>query len=225
MPHYPYQGDTKWLEYYRGLPYPRNLYAAFLSTIDERIGRLTAKLSELGLSDDTIMIFQSDHGHSEEERAHLGGGNAGPYRGAKFSLYEGGIRVPAFISWPGKIPAGEVRDQIATSPDWLPTIAKLCDVPLPDRKLDGKDITPLLHSAAAPSPHETLFWESGRQVAVRRGAWKLHGTKDRNGPFKFALYNIPDDPGEQKDLSGQHEQLVTQLKKSLEHWRESREVQ
>ena len=86
-------------------------------------------LDELDLTNDTIVIFQSDHGHSEEERAHFGGGNSGPYRGAKFSLYEGGIRVPAFASWPGKIPSGAVRKQIATSPDWLPTIASLCEIP------------------------------------------------------------------------------------------------
>ena len=220
MPHYPYQGDTKWLEKYRALPYPRNLYAAFLSTIDERIGRLTAKLDSLGLSQDTIVIFQSDHGHSEEERAHFGGGSAGPYRGAKFSLYEGGIRVPAFISWPGRIPAGQVRKQIATSTDWLPTIAALCDVPLPDRRIDGKDISPLLQSDKAPSPHETLFWESGRQVAVRRGPWKLHGTKEQ-----FALYNTDEDPGETKDLSEQRSDLFDSLRSALQAWRATRATQ
>ena len=103
-PHYPYQGDPKWLEHYAHLKYPRNLYAAFLSTMDERIGRLMAKLDALGLRERTIVIVQSDHGHSTEERAHFGGGSAGPYRGAKFSLFEGGIRVPAIVSWPGHLP-------------------------------------------------------------------------------------------------------------------------
>jgi len=114
MPHYPYQGDTKWLEYYKnkGLPYPRDLYAAFLSTLDDRIGLLLKKLEKLGLNDNTIIVFQSDNGHSTEERAHFGGGSAGPYRGAKQSLFEGGIRVPAAISWANKIPSGEVRTNL-----------------------------------------------------------------------------------------------------------------
>ncbi|MCX5769036.1 MAG: sulfatase-like hydrolase/transferase, partial [Candidatus Hydrogenedentes bacterium] len=88
-PHYPYQGDPKWLEAYRnkGVPYPRDLYGAFVSTLDERIGRLLARVDELGLTRDTIVVFQADNGYSVEERAHFGGGSAGPYRGSKFSLF------------------------------------------------------------------------------------------------------------------------------------------
>src|SRR5690606_5880068 len=104
---------------------PRREYAAFVSTMDERIGRVLARLDELGLRENTIVVFQSAHGHSTEERAFFGGGSAGPFRGAKFSLFEGGIRVPAIISWPGHLPAGQVRDQIATACDWLPTLADL----------------------------------------------------------------------------------------------------
>ena len=81
-PHYPYQGDPKWLDHFAHLKHPRNLYAAFLSTMDERIGRLLAKLDALDLRERTIVIVQSDHGHSTEERAHFGGGSAGPYRRA-----------------------------------------------------------------------------------------------------------------------------------------------
>ena len=88
-PHYPYQGDPRWLDHFAKLTYPRNLYAAFLATVDERIGRLLGKLDDLGLRERTIVVFQSDHGHSTEERAHFGGGSAGPLRGAKFSLFEG----------------------------------------------------------------------------------------------------------------------------------------
>ena len=90
-PHYPYQGEEEWLEYYDDLPYPRNLYAAFLTTLDARIAQLVDKVDELGLRENTLIIFQSDHGHSMEVRAHSGGGNAGSYRGAKFSLFEGGF--------------------------------------------------------------------------------------------------------------------------------------
>ncbi len=83
-PHYPYQGDAKWLKHFEHLPYPRNLYAAFLASQDERVGALLAHVDALGLRERTIIAFQSDNGHSTEERAHFGGGSAGPYRGAKF---------------------------------------------------------------------------------------------------------------------------------------------
>ena len=108
---YPSQGDPRWREHYRDLPSPRNLDAAFLSTIDERIGLLMKKVDDAGLCEQTIVVFQSDHGHSLEERAHCGGGSAWPYRGAKFRLFQGGIRVPAVISWPDKLSQGEVRAQ------------------------------------------------------------------------------------------------------------------
>ena len=108
------------------MKHPRNLYAAFLSTMDERIGRLLEKVDSLGLRERTIVIVQSDHGHSTEERAFWGGGSAGIHRGAKFSLFEGGIRVPAIISWPGQLPENQVRSQAAYGCDWLPTIAELC---------------------------------------------------------------------------------------------------
>ena len=126
QPHYPLQGITKWREYYSKLPEPRNMYAASVSTLDEIIGRILTRLRELGLSQNTIVILQSDHGHSTEDRAFGGGGNAGPYRGAKYSLFEGGIRIVSMISWPGFLPAGAVRDQLAAGCDWFPTIAELC---------------------------------------------------------------------------------------------------
>jgi len=95
MPHYPYQGDIKWLEYYRekGLDYPRDLYSAFLSTLDDKIGGLMEELERLGLQDNTIIVFQLDNGHSTEECAHWGGGSAGPYRGAKQCFFWRGSKM------------------------------------------------------------------------------------------------------------------------------------
>jgi len=209
MPHYPYQGDVKWLEYYKEkkLPYPRDLYAAFVSTIDDRVGQLVAKVKELGLDDDTIIIYQSDHGHSTEVRAHNGGGSSGPYRGNKFTLLEGGIRVPAMISWPGKIPAGEVRTQTATACDWLPTIANLCGAPPVRHRIDGADITDILKSADEKSPHETLCWANGRQrVVLRDGQWKLFGDGQKN-----ELYYLTNDPGESKNLAAENPELFQEL--------------
>ncbi len=224
MPHYPYQGEPEWLEHYKNLQSPRNLYAAFLSSLDARIGKLLASVEANGLREDTIIIFQSDHGHSTEERAHFGGGSAGPYRGAKFSLFEGGIRVPAIVSWPGQIEAGAVRGQIAHACDWMPTLAELCDVPLPERQLDGSSLVPVLKATEAPSPHKQLHWMMGTnpensQWAVRDGAWKLIGnsndTTDGQHILKapgLFLANLDDDPSETTNLAEQHPDIVARLK-------------
>ncbi len=225
MPHYPYQGDVRWLEHYKSLPYPRNLYAAFVSTLDERIGKLLARLDALKLRDDTIVVFQSDHGHSTEERAHFGGGSAGPYRGAKFSLFEGGIRVPAIISWPGHVPAGEVRAQAAHSCDWLPTVADLAGVALPKAELDGRSLGGVLASTDAPPAHDLLHWDLGPQWAVREGNWKLIGnpkdTSDK-GPLgpndKLFLANLADDIGEMQNRAADKPEIVERLKKLHDEW-------
>ena len=206
-PHYPYQGEPDWLEHYRDLPYPRNLYAAFISTMDERVGELLGKLDDAGLKEDTIIIFQSDHGASEEVRAHGGGGSAGPHRGAKFSLYEGGIRVPAIISWPGKIPTNAVRGQLATGCDWYPTILELCGVEGAEHRLDGKSLVPVIKSEAAESRHQAFHWKSGRMTAVRDEKWKLI----LNGK-KVELYDIPADPGEAHNLASKRIEVVKRLK-------------
>lgn len=233
-PHYPLQGEEKWRKHYQDLPSPRDKYAAFVSTTDEKIGQVLAKLEELKLRENTIVIFQSDHGHSTEARTFGGGGNSGPYRGAKFSLFEGGIRVPAMISWPGKIPAGEVRTQMATGCDWFPTIAELCELPQPEHRIDGKSLTEVLHSPESPSPHEMFFWESGRsrdgpRWAVRQGDWKLLGHPLDNGshssnsakskPAPLYLVNLAEDPSEQTNLAEQHPQVVQRLEAAYKAWR------
>jgi len=221
MPHYPYQGEPKWLEHYRDLPYPRNLYAAFVSTLDERVQQLMACLQENGLRDRTIIVYQSDNGHSVEERAHRGGGSSGPYRGAKFSLFEGGIRLPAIISWPGHLPEGQTRGQIAHGCDWMPTLAELCGVNLPAAELNGRSLVPVIRSASAPSPHEVLQWRLGNQWAVRQGPWKLlHNPNDQADTNKLTasdkqwfLANIDEDPGERTNRAASHPELLEQLRK------------
>ena len=214
-PHYPYQGSPKWLEHYRDLPYPRNLYAAFLSTTDDRIGALLSKIESAGLTNDTIIIFQSDHGASEEVRAHKGGGSAGPHRGAKFSLYEGGIRVPAIISWPGNLPQNEVRNQIATGCDWFPTIMELCKIPAAEHKIDGKSLLPVITSKSARSAHKIFHWKSGNSVAVREGKWKLVMSGK-----KVELFDLPNDLGESRNLIKEHPKTVKKLREqSAIYWR------
>lgn len=229
-PHYPYQGEPEWIEQYRaaGLAYPRDLYGAFLSSADARIGKLVDKVEALGLEKDTIIIFQSDQGHSLEERAHFGGGSAGSLRGAKFSMFEGGIRVPAIIRWPGHIEAGGVREQLAHGCDWLPTIAELCGVPLPTTPLDGKSLGKVIASRDAATPHEALHWLTGTgeqaQWAVREGDWKLIGNpqdpalpKDERLPPLF-LVNLKDDPGERVNRVADAPEVQERLKALHATW-------
>ena len=100
-PHYPLQGTDKWRDTYRDLDHPRDKYAAFVSSLDELVGRVVSHLEDIGARDNTLIIFQSDHGHSTEERTFWSGGNPGPYRGAKACLFEGGVRVPSIRLPPG----------------------------------------------------------------------------------------------------------------------------
>ncbi len=229
MPHYPYQGDPMWLERFKDLPYPRDLYAAFLATVDERIGAVLKQVDDLGLRERTLVIFQSDNGHSTEQRAHFGGGSSGPYRGAKFSLFEGGIRLPAIISWPGHIPEGEVRDQVVHACDWMPTLAEITGVKPPAAGMDGRSILPVIRSAEAPSPHETLHWHVGggpaAQWAVRRGDWKLIGNaQDSSGgkldgdDKELFLVNLQTDIAESRNLAGENPEVVRRLVKEHEDW-------
>ena len=147
MPHYPYQGKPEWLDHYRHIKdEKRRLYAAFLSTMDELLQDLLAAVDR----DNTIVVLQSDQGHCTSERAHFGGGYTGPYRGAKLSLFEGGIRVPAIISWPGRLPQNEVRSQMVMACDWYPTLLSLCQLPVPDG-LEGRDITDVIRNKSAPN--------------------------------------------------------------------------
>ncbi len=224
VPHYPLQGTEKWRGKYGDLPAPRRMYAEFVSTLDERIGRVVAKIDELGLREDTLIIFQSDHGHSTEERTFGGGGSAGPYRGAKACLFEGGLRIPSIVSMPGTIPEGEIRDQLATGCDWLPTIAEFCGAPLPSRKLDGKSLKKVIMSADAQSPHEVFYWQLGAgknaQWVVREGDWKLLGNpRDRSdkAPItkddKLFLVNLGEDISEMTNIAKDHLEVVDRLKK------------
>jgi len=227
LPHYPYQGDEHWRRFYESrLPYPRNLYAAFVSTLDERVGRVLNLLRELKLERDTIVVFQSDNGHSVEGRAHFGGGSAGPYRGHKFSLFEGGIRLPAIISRPGALPEGVERDQLATACDWYPTLLELCGIKTAGPRIDGRSLVPVLRSSRAPSPHRVFHWQSGRphgrpQWAVREGRWKLvvNGIGAQKGEETF-LADLAADPGERRNEVSRHPEIVARLTRAHEAWLE-----
>lgn len=228
-PHYPLQGTSKWRKRYADLPHPRDKYATFVSSMDELIGQVVDHLESTGLREKTLIIFQSDHGHSTETRTFGGGGNSGPYRGAKGCLFEGGIRVPSIVSWPGLLPQGEVRSQFATGCDWTPTIAKLCGAKLGSQKIDGRDLGDVLRKPDAPSPHDGFYWRLGQganaQWVVREGDWKLLGNpRDNSEPERkqklpkltpndrLFLVNLTNDIGETKNIAEQHPEVVRRLK-------------
>ncbi|WOD42444.1 sulfatase-like hydrolase/transferase [Hwangdonia lutea] len=225
MPHYPYQPTDKWRDFYKDVEKPRGDYAAFISTIDERIGFLMDKLDMLGIRDNTIIVYQSDNGHSTETRAFNGGGNAGPYRGAKSSLFEGGIRLPTIISWKNNLPHNVVNHEFFMNIDWLPTLAKLCNFNLP-KDIDGLDLSEMIKTPNTASQRTGAFWKYGNQWAVRNGNWKLMGyPKDTSNKGKLdleqdALFlsNLDDDISEMKNLASQYPEMVEALKTKYLAW-------
>ena len=187
IPHYPEQALKEHAAVYAKLPMPRRSYAAIVTTTDHYIGKVLDRLHKLNLRQDTIVIFQSDNGHSTERYAirsaehasgypkghrygaNGGGGNTGKWIGNKGTFLEGGIRTPAIISYPANLPQGEVRDQVISIMDWYPTVLDLCRVERPKATLDGPSILPILANAKAVSKHEVLYFQWQRRWAVRRG--------------------------------------------------------
>ncbi len=226
MPHYPYQPTKKWRDHYKNTKKPRGDYAAFISTIDERIGFLTEKLDQLGIRENTIIIYESDNGYSTEIRAFGGGGNSGPYRGAKSSLFEGGIRLPAIISWKGHLPENKVNDQFLMNIDWMPTLADLCGLKNLPRNLDGMDMSNMIRNPGTHSPRKAAFWKYGNQWVVRKGKWKLIGfPKDTSHKGKIdlekdALFlsDLESDVSEMVNLAKQYPNIVNELIKDYLNW-------
>ena len=216
MPHYPLQPPGEIYQAYDHVSgVARRFYGAFVTAMDQQIGRVLQAVRDRGLEQDTIVIFLSDHGHSEEADAMNGGGSAGPFRGHKGTLWEGGIRVPCIVSWPGTLPAGQVRQQPVMSIDWLPTIADWCGVPLFDLEIDGRSLGPVLASPTAPPTHETLAWYWNSWSAVRRGRWKLVIDPEGTGQ----LSDLTTDPGESRNLLGSQKALARELVDYCNQWR------
>lgn len=229
MPHYPLQGTEKFRALYAAMDEPRKSYAAFMSTVDDMVGRVVSKVDALGIREDTVIIYMSDHGHSVEQRTNHGGGDSGPFRGHKFTLWEGGIRVPCILSWPGRLPENQARHQAVISMDWLPTVARWCGAECRHR-LDGRDIGAVIASSSAPSPHEALYWErpgrkGAKHWAVLSGDWKLVAngppTRDRGLDLPGArmfLSNLSRDASEARNLADRHPDVVKRLTALYEAW-------
>jgi len=232
IPHYPEQADPKFDERYKDMKMPRQSYAKMISTTDDKMGQIITKLEEHGIKDNTIIIFMSDNGHSRERnhikvKNHLsglaegtkygalgGGGNTGKWRGQKSSFLEGGIRVPAVISYPAKLPKAAVRDQAITAMDWMPTILDLCDIEQPQVKLDGKSLIDVIHNESAESPHKVLYWQWHFGWAVRQGDWKLMG----RGKQVTFLGKLDDAHPEKTNYLEQNPEVAKDLHKLYLEW-------
>jgi arylsulfatase A-like enzyme len=192
----------------------RGLYGDVIMEIDWSVGQILKALKSLGLDERTLVVFTSDNGPwlSKNDR----GGSALPLRDGKFSTYEGGMRVPCIMRWPGKIEAGGVCSEIASTIDLLPTFAELCGAELAaDHIIDGKDISVLMTRPGARTPHEAFYYYGGERLgAVRSGDWKLVlERKKKKETVPAGLYNLEDDISEQHDVSTEHPDVVARLSK------------
>ncbi len=191
-------------------------YGAAVEYVDWVTGVLVDELRQNGIENDTLIIFTSDNG----SRADHEGSNA-PLRGRKGTTWEGGMRVPCIMYWPRTIEAGQVCSEIASSIDFLPTLAQLAGGQVPtERRIDGKDIRPLMFREQHVSPvHQAFFYYAGDALeAVRAGNWKLHVRKGREEIQ--ALYNLDSDPGENQNVYEQHADVAQELLKLLDDCRE-----
>ena len=215
-------GDPAW-EQFKDKPWPLEAkrYAAMVNMVDRNAGEVQALLKEIGQDRNTIVFFCGDNGgqdyfRSKEQPRGFHGPNVDPktgtaFRGHKGNLYEGGLRIPMIAWWPGRIKPGRVSDLLWYFPDVLPTLAELAGAEVP-KDIDGISIVPeLLGEAAAGRKqprHEYLYWEIGRQTAVRMGLWKAIRPK-KNG--KWELYDLGKDIEEKSDIAGQHPDVLAKM--------------
>lgn len=198
-------------------------FGDWVEEVDWSVGRVLDTLRELKLDSNTLVMFSSDNGPWLIKGAD--GGSAGPLRGGKGTTWEGGVREPTIAWWPGRVAAGGVCDAIAGNIDFLPTFVSLAGGKVPaDRKIDGKDISPLLLGLSKESPHEARWYYRGYDLqAVRVGPWKLaiapqpegHARGDAAVPAsleKPRLYNLETDIGEREDVAAAHPDIVARLK-------------
>ncbi len=230
-PHYPMHASKKYTDRFPDLPWDRQIMAAMISAVDDGVGDILDELERQGIRENTFVFYQSDNGPSREARNWLDGredpyygGTVGKLKGHKFSLYEGGIRVPGVMSWPNRIPAGQVIDAPGMAVDIFPTLIQAAGGHLDGYELDGYDILPMV-ADRAPSPHEAMFWEMGAQTAVRQGPWKLvlNGQLEEGAPVEddVHLSNLDEDMGERVNLKDRYPELTAELKRKAEHWRAS----
>lgn len=234
LPHVALQAPEKWVNYYlekfgpeppytgnKGYfpsRYPHATYAAMVSYIDEQVGEMVAKLKELGVYDNTIIVFTSDNGPT------FNGGTDSPWFDSarpfkseagwgKASVMEGGLRVPTCVVWPGKIKKETTSNHLSSFPDWWATLADLTGIQ-PAADGDGVSMAPLLLGKKSQKAHDFLYWEypeGAGQLALRQGDWKLVVKNIRKEPTYF-LFNLAADPREQTNLAEQEPERLQALK-------------
>ena len=221
--HTPLQAPRHVLRRFREIADPRRRkYAAMVSAMDDAVGAVLARIRREGLEDDTLIFFFSDNGGPTSN-----GSDNGPLRGHKATTWEGGVRVPFFVQWKGRLPAGTVYDRPVAQIDVLPTALAAAGAAVdPAWKLDGVDVLPFLAGKERGDPHDALFWRFGNQTAVRTGDWKL--VRGRRGRTRSGarvvpvtepqLFNLVADPGETRNLAAQRPETVAQLQGAWDQW-------
>ncbi len=194
--HYPDADPTDRLTKYMGM----------VTAMDDAIGELLQELNERKLRDNTLIVFHSDNGGS-------GPADNTPLQGRKGTMWEGGLRVPCIVSWPGHLPKGRVCTEFLTSLEMLPTITAATGAQLPNGKLDGFDMLPVLRGESE-SPRTTMFWQRRDDKAARVGHYKWLDSEKGSG-----LYDLSHDISEQHDLSDEQPQKLAELKSAFNAWR------
>ena len=212
--------DYKHHGYYVQHPFPRAGYAAMVTHMDRDIGTIMKLVRELGLDDNTIIMFTSDNGPAYDRYDGTDSkffNSAGPFRGRKGSVYEGGIHMPLVARWPGRIAAGETSELPSAFWDLLPTLCEITDIPSPTG-IDGLSFAPTLLGNGGQQAHEFLYWEFpayGGQQAIRVGDWKAVRQKIHKGNKRIELYNLANDIAEQHDLAEEYPERVTDMQKMM----------
>jgi arylsulfatase A-like enzyme len=202
-------------------PIANTHYAAMIEQLDRNIGRLLKTLDELKLTENTIVVFCSDHGATFE------GGNRGasnfhdsnrPFRGQKRTLWEGGIRVPGIVRWPGQVPAGTVSNELVHNADVLPTLLAAAGAePKSEWKIDGRNLL-TTWEGKTKAPDRTLFWEwrseGNLQLAAMKGDFKLVVT----GNNRPELFDVVKDPAERRNIAAQFPRVAQSLNQELQGW-------
>jgi arylsulfatase B len=222
VPHHPLQEEEKWQAPYKDTikDESRRLYAASITHMDAAIGRIVEALEKAGQAKDTLIVFTSDNGGQKDYASKTEyEGKFGPYptlgdnrplRGWKGELLEGGIRVPALVYWQDHLKPGTAKEAISYL-DWFPTVAHLAGVePAADWKLEGRNVWPVLSGAGKAVPVPPLYWNTGRDLGVLAGDWKLIVRGKQ-----VELYNLADDPGEKKNLAADDVKKVAELRNLL----------
>ncbi|GAL80559.1 choline-sulfatase [Algibacter lectus] len=212
-PHSPDQATREYLEKTKHIEYAgRSIYAAMVNAVDNNVGRIDSTLVANNIKDNTIIVFLSDNGGRIEHADNR------PYRGHKGMLFEGGIKVPFFMTWPKKIKENQHYQNIVSSLDLFPTFLNAAGAKAKkEKQLDGIDLLPYITNKVKSAPHDELFWRSSGnfEYAVRKGDYKLYKSAYKN---KTLLFNLKKDSLERYDISDDNSKIIASLEAAYKKW-------